>query len=179
MSRDASDDNEFPPLTDAQLAEVAAAREVCQVLYAGVVTPHRSCGIAVAETFGLPTAPYQALRRGGLTGRGECGAILGGRLVLGQILGDPDPTGKVTDALASAIAMYEALWPNRIDRRDAPGAAMHVVCNTLTGQFATFRGAERHDFCTDLATEVATVVAEVLVRHGITPEVPALPRSAD
>ena len=45
------------------LAELA--RQKCFILYEGQKTPHRSCGIALAETFNVPTAPYQSLRRGG------------------------------------------------------------------------------------------------------------------
>ena len=52
--------------------------------------PHRSCGIALAETFNLATTPYQCLRNGGITGKGECGAIKAGELILGEYLGDPD-----------------------------------------------------------------------------------------
>lgn len=154
----------YPPLTEVQQAAVEATSEVCRVLYDGVLTPHRSCGISLAETFGRPTRPYQALRRGGLTGRGECGALVAGRLILGEIFGDPDPSGSVTAELASAVAMYDALWPQRLRRGNAPGG--DVACQTLTGQFATFKSAERHRFCTTLARDVASVVAEVLVRHG-------------
>ena len=152
------------PSPAALAAAVRAARDKCHVLYAGVRTPHRSCGIALAETFGLPTPAYQALRRGGLTGAGECGAIVAGRLVLGQLLGDPDPTGPPTPALVAAIELYEQLWRALVDRRAAPGD--DVICNTLTGQFPIFRSPERHGFCTDLATDVATCVAETLHRHG-------------
>ena len=55
---------------------VAALREKTRVLYEGKQTPHRSCGIALAEAFDRGTAAYQALRRGGLTGEGQCGAIV-------------------------------------------------------------------------------------------------------
>ena len=48
-----------------ETAYVTAARDKAFVLYEGVRTPHRSCGIALAETFGLATPAYQALRRGG------------------------------------------------------------------------------------------------------------------
>lgn len=158
-------------------ALVAAARATCRALYDGVVTPHRSCGIALAETFGLPTAPYQALRRGGITGAGECGAIVAGRLVLGELLGDPDPTGAVTPALRAAMEDYERRWRARVDRGRAPG--VDVICDTLTGQFVTFGSRERHAFCTDLATEIATVVAEVLVAQGVPFEVTPTPTPAN
>ncbi len=151
-------------MNDDQDALIEAARKKCHTLYAGVETPHRSCGIALAETFNLPTPPYQSLRRGGLTGCGECGAIMAGRLLLGQIFGDPDPTGSVTPVLKAAIDDYEAVWPQRVDRRDAPGVS--IVCNTLTGQFERFKSPERAGFCTSLAAEVAAACAEVILRHG-------------
>jgi hypothetical protein len=148
---------------------VSAAREKCHTLYKGEKTPHRSCGIAIAETFGLPTAPYQALRRGGLTGRGECGAVVGGRLVLGQLLGDPDPTGPATEALKEAITSFEAALPERLDRGDAPGD--DLICNTLTAPFAEFRSDARHAFCTRIATEVAGLVAETTHAHDAMPPI--------
>lgn len=157
------------PLVDRTLrpeeqARITRARARCQRLYDGVAVPHRSCGIALAETFGLPTASYQALRRGGITGQGECGAVVAGRLVLGELLGDPDPAGAVTPALLAAMATYERIWRREVDRRQAPGT--DVICNTLTGQFPIFRSPERRAFCTALATEIAQAVAETLVRHG-------------
>ncbi|MCC6625096.1 MAG: hypothetical protein IT385_27870 [Deltaproteobacteria bacterium] len=145
------------------------ARDKARILYEGVLTPHRSCGIALAETFGRPSAAYQSLRRGGILGTGECGAIVAGRLLLGELLGDPDPTGAVTPALRQAMADYEALWRTRVSRGRAPGDS--IVCNTLTAPFGDFRSPERHAFCTDLATEVATCVAEVLLAHGVEPAV--------
>ena len=39
-------------LSDDERAYVAAARDVAYTLYEGVRTPPRSCGIALAETFG-------------------------------------------------------------------------------------------------------------------------------
>src|SRR4029077_3350903 len=80
-------------LTPDEAAYVAAARDKAFVLYEGTRTPHRSCGIALAETFGLPTPAYQALRRGGITGKGTCGSIRAGEQVLGEVLGDTRPTG--------------------------------------------------------------------------------------
>jgi hypothetical protein len=154
------------PLTGRRReAFVSAVREKANLLYAGVVTPHRSCGIAIAESFGLPSRSYQALRRGGIGGQGECGAIVAGRLVLGELLGDADPTGQITPELREAMERYEARWRERIDRGQAPGES--IVCNTLTSPFAIFRSPERHAFCTALATEVATAVAEVLADMGL------------
>jgi len=161
------------PLSPAEQELVARARRQARLLYDGLVTPHRSCGIALAETFCLRTPPYQALRRGGLTGEGQCGAIVAGRLILGELLGDPDPTGAVTAPLRAAVDLFERLWRARIDRGAAPGAS--IVCNTLTGQFQAFASPERHAFCTDLATEVATCVAEALVRVGVVPAVSSVP----
>ena len=68
------------PLRWQQL--VAEAESTAFRLYDGVETPHRSCGIAIAETFQRATPAYQALRRGGITGEGQCGAIKAGELVL-------------------------------------------------------------------------------------------------
>ncbi len=154
---------------ERKAAFVAALRAKANALYDGVVTPHRSCGIAIAEAFGRPSQAYQALRRGGITGQGECGAIVAGRLVLGELLGDPDPTGQVTAELREAMERYEARWRERVDRGQAPGEG--IVCNTLVGPFPIFRSPERHAFCTALATEVATAVAEVLAEMGIEVEV--------
>ncbi len=154
---------------EARVRWVAEAREKCRVLYEGVETPHRSCGIALAETFGRRTGAYQALRRGGVSGCGECGAIVGGRLVLGELLGDPSPTGQTTEALRSGIEDYERRWRSRVDRGAAVGG--DVICNTLTAQFEAFHSEERHAFCTGLATEVATAVAEVLVARWVAPAI--------
>ncbi len=164
------------PLTPEEQERVVRARRTAFLLYEGRVTPHRSCGITLAETFGRPTAPYQALRRGGITGQGECGVIVGARLVLGEVFGDPDPTGPVTGALRAAMSDFEQRWRGRIDRGAAPGS--DIVCDTLTRPFDDFRSPGRHAFCTALATEVATLLAEVIVRNGgdfPSPPLPAEP----
>lgn len=153
---------------------VAAAREKAFILYEGVRVPHRSCGIALAETFGLPTRSYQALRRGGITGCGACGAIRAGEQVLGELLGDPSPSGAVTDALRNAMTWYQTQARARIDR----GASPDIVCNNLTGQFGDFHGPARMRFCTALAAEVAALTAEALLRFappGFTLEVAPVP----
>jgi hypothetical protein len=141
------------------------------VLYEGKATPHRSCGIALAETFGLPSRPYQSLRRGGITGEGQCGAIKAGELILGEILGDPDPTGKVTDALRAATKFYQAAWKTRVPRGDAPD----IICNTLVRRFDDFMGPARQAFCTNIAAEVAAVTAEALLRFGADVQVGDIP----
>lgn len=154
---------------------VARVREKARTLYLGEVVPHHSCGIAVAATFSLPTRPYQALRKGGITGEGLCGAVMAGQLVLGELLGDPDPTGAVTPALRSAMTDYLAAVRARVARRASPTLA----CNDLTGQFADFGSRERLSFCTDIVETVAGALAEVLAAHGVhvapTPVRPATP----
>src|SRR5258705_8896993 len=114
-------------LTPDEAAYITAARDKAFVLYEGVRTPHRSCGIAIAETFGLPTPAYQSLRRGGITGAGTCGALRAGEQILGELLGDPDPTGAVTDALRAAITWYQGEAERRVDR----GGATTTICNDL------------------------------------------------
>ena len=148
---------------------IKAAKEKAFLLYEGKITPHRSCGIALAETFNLNPASYQSLRRGGITGHGECGALVAGRLILGEIFGDPDPRGGVTDRLRSAIQEYNRLCDRRLVRGNAPGD--DNICNTLTGQFDNFISSERACFCTNLVSMVAEVCAEVMVSHGITPHI--------
>jgi hypothetical protein len=139
------------------------AYDLAYRLYEGKDTPHRSCGICLAETFGLPSKSYQSLRRGGITGEGECGAIKAGELILGEILGDPDPTGLVTDQLRTGLKLYREKWQARVDK----GKSQTIVCNDLTGQFADFKGPERMLFCTNIAANVAACVAETLEEMGV------------
>ena len=142
---------------------VEEARRTAFVLYEGVETPHRSCGIALAETFGLETAAYQAFRKGGITGEGPCGAIQAGMTVLGQLLGDPDPTGGITPELRAAAADYQRRWKEELF---AGQATPDVVCNHLTEPLGEFMGEGRISFCTHLVATVAALVAEVAIRHG-------------
>lgn len=148
-------------LTADEAAYVAAARDKAFVLYEGVSTPHRSCGIAIAETFALPTRPYQALRRGGITGKGDCGAIRAGEQVLGELLGDPDPTGAVTAELRAAITWYQDAWLRRL-RDGNPD----IVCDHLVQLRGDFAGPVRKAFCTNLAADVAALAAEALCRFA-------------
>lgn len=152
-------------LSPDEAAYVAAARDKAFVLYEGVRTPHRSCGIALAETFGLPTRPYQALRKGGITGKGACGAIRAGEHVLGELLGDPDPTGAVTPILRAAITWYGEAWQRRLVPGDG-GAQPDIVCDHLVRPHGDFAGPARKAFCTNLAAEVAALTAEALCRFA-------------
>jgi len=152
-------------MADSRIEE---ARRTACILYEGEQTPHRSCGIALAETFGLPTAPYQAFRRGGITGEGPCGAIAAGMVVLGQLFGDPDPTGAVTPALRAAAEEYQRRWKEELF---AGAPAPNIVCNHLTAPRGDFTGPERKGFCTGLVATVAALVAEVALRHGADLEV--------
>jgi hypothetical protein len=149
-------------LSERERAYIVNAAEKARILYDGVVVPHRSCGIALAETFALATSPYQSLRKGGITGEGVCGAIRAGELVLGELLGDPDPTGAVTPSLRAAMSWYRDEFPRRIPR----GPSQDFVCNNLTRSLGEFRGPKRHSFCTNIAEQVAALTAEAVCRFG-------------
>lgn len=133
------------------------------VLYEGTRTPHRSCGIALAEAFDRPTLAYQSLRRGGITGQGTCGAVVAGQLLLGEFLGDPQPTGGVTDSLRKAMMRYQERIQNELDR----GASPDLICNHMTAPHGDFHGPARHQFCTNIVAQVAQLVDEVLREQGI------------
>jgi hypothetical protein len=148
-------------LTSDEASYIAAARDKAFILYEGVRTPHRSCGIALAETFGLATPAYQALRRGGITGQGACGAIRAGEQVLGELLGDPDPIGAVTPALRAAIIWYQGAWRDRLVPHEPD-----IVCDNLVRRHGDFAGQARKEFCTSLAAEVAALTAEALCRFA-------------
>ena len=150
-------------------AYVAGARARAESLYEGRLCGHRSCGIALAETFGLPGASYQALRRGGLTGEGPCGAIAAGMLVLGELLGDPDPAGPPTAILRDAAARYRAGVAAAIDGR--PDDA----CNVRVAPHGPFAGAARVGYCTRLAGTVAGCVAATLWDVGQPRPIPPAP----
>lgn len=159
---------------------VEQAREKARLLYEGKRLPHHSCGICIAATFGLPTRPFQALRKGGVTGEGECGSIVAGRLVLGYFMGDPDPAGALRPELLEAMEYYEQVWKERTDPGQALGRGdkPDIVCNTLVGHLADdFWGQERMGYCTRLSGRVAACVAETLDKFGFAFEIEALPAS--
>lgn len=141
---------------------VAAIREKARILYEGKQVPHRSCGMALAETFDLPTRPYHALRRGGLTGVGTCGAVLAGQLVLGELFGAPGATAPTSPVLLEAMRRYQA----EVARRVPAGPGGTLVCNDLTSPFPEFLSEARAGMCTGLAATVAEIVAEIVVDLG-------------
>jgi hypothetical protein len=146
---------------------VAAAHAKAFTLYEGVQVPHRSCGIAIAETFGVPSRPYQALRRGGITGKGACGAIRAGEQVLGELMGDPDPVGAVTPELRAAVTWFQDAWLTRL-RANNPD----IICDHLVRPHGDFAGPARKAFCTNIAADVAALTAEALCRFSATrPEI--------
>jgi len=151
---------------------IEQAREKAYILYEGRSVAHHSCGICVAATFGLPTRSFQSLRKGGVTGNGECGAIVAGRLVLGYFLGDPDPTGPLRPELLDAMENYETLWKTQTE----PGQMDDIRCNTLVGHLAhDFWGEERMGYCTLLASQVAEAVARTLLRSNAEFEIDPIP----
>ncbi|MEO6776806.1 MAG: hypothetical protein ABI467_27970 [Kofleriaceae bacterium] len=148
-------------LAPDEQAYIAAAHAKAFTLYEGVQVPHRSCGIAIAETFGVPSRPYQALRRGGITGKGTCGAIRAGEQVLGELLGDPDPVGGVTPELRAAVTWFQDAWLVRIRANDPD-----IICDHLVRPHGDFAGAARKAFCTNIAADVAALTAEALCRFS-------------
>lgn len=143
-------------------------------LYEGERTPHRSCGIALAEAFDRPTPAYQSLRRGGITGHGTCGAVVAGQLLLGEFLGDTDPTGSVTPALRTAMTRYLARVETELDRGSSPT----LICNDMTAPHGEFMGPARHRFCTTVVAQVAQLVDEILREQGLELEVTPIEPSA-
>lgn len=148
---------------------VASRRAQAERLYRGEETPHRSCGIALAETFGCPTPAYQSLRRGGITGHGSCGAIQAGVLLLGEFFGDPDPAGAVTPALRDAVTRYRAALGERVQ------GPLERSCNARVEALGEFTGPARKGYCTALAGDVAEAVAGVLWDLGHPAAVADLP----
>ena len=152
--------NHDEPLTADQLSLIEQARLKAHILYEGKQTEHRSCGVCLAETFDLPWRPYQALRRGGITGEGACGAIRAGEMILGELLGPDGPGDPVSDRLKGGITYYQRKW-NEIQDREG---WRDTICNTLTAPFADFQSPARAGFCTSMASRAAALVAETLIR---------------
>lgn len=150
------------PLSQQERGLILSARERAATLYRGETVEHHSCGATLAVVFGVSPRPYQSLRRGGITGERFCGSIRGGELLLGELLGDPEPTGSVTPALREAITWYQEQIPERFDRGQSPD----YICNNLTAPRGDFHGPERTGFCTDLTAEVAALTLEAILRFA-------------
>ncbi|MBE7451038.1 MAG: hypothetical protein HS111_19740 [Kofleriaceae bacterium] len=91
--------------------------------------------------------------------------------VLGEALGDPDPTGaRRSPALRDAITWLQAVAPTRL-RLGAPP----LVCAMLVRPLGDFAGPRRKAFCTNLAAEVAALTAEALCRFGAAAAPPITP----
>lgn len=148
---------------------VNAARAYAERLYLGEEVAHRSCGIALALTFGLDHRAYQSLRKGGLLGLGPCGALQAGVLVLGEILGDPDPAGPPTAELREAVRRYREQVATEV------GGGFDDSCNARTSAFPDFTSRARLLSCTRLAGAAAAGVAGVLHDIGRAPPLPSPP----
>jgi hypothetical protein len=141
---------------------VEAVRSKARTLYEGKLVRHRSSGMAVAETFDCDPRPYQALRRGGITGVGQCGAIVAGGLVLGEVFGYPDAAAPISIALRDSMTRYQAEVARRLPR--GPGGT--IVCNDLISPFPDHQSDGRQLFCTVLTATVAGMVAEIILDLG-------------
>jgi hypothetical protein len=150
------------PLSPQEMARIQVARKRATKLYLGEEVPHHSCGAALAVTFGVSARPYQSLRRGGIHGDRFCGSIRGGEMLLGEILGDEDPTAPVTAELRDAMRWYQEQIPLRFDRGESPD----YVCNNLVRPLGNFMGNRRKSFCTDLSGEVAALTLEAILRFA-------------
>lgn len=168
-------ENEFKrgELTEREREIVRRAREKAFVLYEGKQVAHRSCGICLAETFGVPWRAYEALRRGGLTGEGTCGAIRAGEMVLGDLLGPAGPSDPPTEAMREAFRFYQDRWKEI----QAKAGWKDTVCNNLVAPHGDFKGPARAGFCTNMAADAAELVAEAMVRAGREFEITAIPEN--
>jgi hypothetical protein len=90
-------------------------------------------------------------------------------MLLGELLGDADPTAAVTDELRAAMDWYQQQIPPRFDR----GESADYVCNHLTAPLGEFMGQKRKQFCTNLTGEVAALTLEAILRFApsMVPEV--------
>lgn len=149
------------PLRPEEEEGIARFRKEAHRLYEGVQVAHHSCGASIAVTFSSDPRPYQSLRRGGLSGNRFCGSIRGGELLLGEVLGDPSPSGSVTDELRSAMSWYQEEIPKRFPAKDDD-----YRCNSLTAPQGDFFGPLRKKFCTELTADVAALAGEALARFS-------------
>lgn len=161
-------------MTSEQREIVEAARRVAECLYRGERVEHRSCGVAVAETFGLNPMPYLVLRRGGLTGEQDCGAVRAGEMALAELIANGQYLGQTPEPLQAAIHDYRAVVRERIGRRPDES----LICNSLLEPFGDMASPARWSHCTSLAAEVAALVAEIALRYGADVRVTDIPSAA-
>ena len=95
---------------------------------------------------------------------------MAGQLLLGELLGDPDPTGAVTQSLRKAIGDYQQRVESELDRGSSPD----LICNSMTAPHGDFKGPARHAFCTKVVAQVAQLVDETLRQHGVEVEATAV-----
>ena len=81
--------------------------------------------------------------------------------MLGELLGDPSPTGAVTPALRDAVSWYQVAWRARLVPTQPD-----IVCDNLVRPHGDFMGPARKAFCTSLAADVAALTAEALCRFA-------------
>jgi len=147
-------------MTKEQLVE--AIREKARLLYEGKQVPHRSCGMAIAEAFDREPRAYQALRRGGVTGVGQCGSIIAGGLVLGELFGYPVSTAPTSITLREAMKRFHLEVARRVPR----GPQGTAICNDLVSPFPEFQSDGRALFCTAITATVAEIVATIALDLG-------------
>ena len=83
-------------------------------------------------------------------------------MVLGEYLGDPNPTGAMTDALKNGMAHYRRLLA---EAGLAPLAI--ITCDHLVQNYPDFMGDDRKAFCADLVVKVTEMVEQVLEEQGV------------
>ena len=149
-------------LTAQEKEKISHSKAQATVLYKGEVVKHHSCGASIAVTFGRPAVPYQSLRRGGITGKRFCGSLRAGEMILGELLGDDSPTGKVTPPLKAAMIWYQ----EQIAKRFEASPQNDYVCNHLTAELGEFLGNRRKAYCTELTGKVAALTTEALIRFA-------------
>jgi hypothetical protein len=149
-------------LSAEEREKIMAVRTLTDRLYRGKDEPRHSCTSALAVAFGLAPRPYQALRKGGLTGERMCGSMRGGDLILGELLGPDNGMGPVTEEWRAATIWYQEQIPKRFET----GETGTYVCKTLTDPLGDFFGPRRKDYCVKLTAEIAALVMESVLRFA-------------
>ena len=130
-------------------------------LYCGERLTKRASGVAIAETFGRRVTAYHGLSHGGFNGDGECGAIIAGRLVLAEFLGNSDPKEIKEGILVEAVLRYQQQIARRVQGR----GSTDFVCSSLIAAYDDYSDPERLHFCCRLVSEVSRILAEILIDY--------------